>query len=116
MGLIPSGYHQKYYFVYGQCSEIHVTIKEAFVPKLVLFLYDEFTRDYCSLDFSICGNTVTCIKRINHITEFNKKLELNFREVYTEVKNCLLQYLPECTYAPHEKTFESFCEKICGFK
>ena len=113
--LIPSGYHKKYYFVYGQCSEIHVTIKEAPVSKLGIFLYDEFKKEYCSLDFSACGNTVNCIKRINHLTEFNKKFGLNFREIYAEVKDCLLQYLPECTYAPHEKTFKSFCEKICGY-
>lgn len=114
MELIPSGYHKKYYFVYGQCSEIHVTIKEAFVSKLGIFLYDEFKKEYCSLDFSACGNTVTCIKRINHLTESNKKLGLNFREIYAEVKDCLLQYLPERTYAPHEKTFKDFCEKYVG--
>ena len=113
MELIPSGYHKKYYFVYGQCSEIHVTIKEAPVSKLGIFLYDEFKREYCSLDFSAYRNTVICIKRINHISEFNKKFGLNFEEIYSEVKNCLLQYLPECTYAPHENTFKSFCEKIC---
>ena len=114
MELIPSGCHEKYYFVYGQCSEIHVTIKKAPVSNLGIFLYDEFKREYCSLDFSVGGNTVVCIKRINHITEFDKKLGLNFREIYSEVKDCLLSYLPECTYAPHEKTFKSFCEKICG--
>lgn len=114
MELIPSGYHQKYYFVYGQCSEIHVTIKEAPVSTLGIFLYDEFKKEYCSLDFSVYGNIAICIKRINHITECNKKLGLNFREIYAEVKNCLSQYLPECMYASHEKTFKSFCEKICG--
>ena len=111
MELIPNGYHKKYYFVYGQYSEIHVTIKEAPASKLGIFLYDEFKKEYFSLDFSACGNTVICIKRINHITEFIKKFGLNFREIYAEVRNCLLQYLPERTYAPHENTFKSFCEK-----
>lgn len=110
MELIPSGYHKKYYFVYGQCSEIYVTIKEAPMSKLGIFLYDEFKKENCSLDFSACGNTVTCIKRINHITEFTKKFGLNFGEIYSEVKDCLLKYLPECMYVPHEKTFKYFCE------
>ena len=112
MELIPSGYDEKYYFVYGHCSEICVTIKGAFVSKLGIFLYDEFKKEYCSLDFSACGNTVTCIKRINHIAEFTKKFGLNTSETYQELENCLLQYLPECTYAPHKNTFKNYCERF----
>lgn len=111
MELIPSGYHKKYYFIYGKCSEIHVTLKEAFVQNLDIFLYDEFKREYCSLGFSVWGNTVICVKRINHITEFNKKLGLNFREIYSEVKDCLLKYLPECMYVPHEKHLKTSVKK-----
>lgn len=111
MELIPSGSAEKYYFYYGDCSEIHITIKKARISKLYLFLYDEFKKEYCSLDFSANGSTVICSKRINHVSEFSKEFGLNFGEIYSEVKDCLLQYLPECTYAPHEKTFKSFCEK-----
>ena len=38
MELIPSGYDEKHYFVYGQCSEICITIKGAPVSKLGIFL------------------------------------------------------------------------------
>lgn len=112
MELIPSGYDEKHYFVYGQCSEICVTIKGAPVSKLGIFLYDEFKKEYCSLDFSVYRNTVTCIKRINHIAEFTKEFGLNFRETYQEFENCLLQYLPECTYEPHKDTFKEYCERF----
>ena len=112
MELIPSGYDEKHYFVYGQCSEICITIKGAPVSKLGIFLYDEFKKEYCSLDFSAYRNTVTCIKRINHIAEFTKEFGLNFRETYQELENCLLQYLPECDYEPHKDTFKNYCERF----
>ena len=112
MGLIPSGYAEKHYFVYGQCSEICVTIKGAFVSKLGIFLYDEFKKEYCSLDFLASENIVTYIKRINHIAEFTKKFGLNFRETYQELENCLLQYIPECAYEPHKETFKDYCERF----
>ena len=112
MELIPGGYVEKHYFVYGQCSEICITIKGAFVSKLGIFLYDEYKKEYCSLDFSACGNTVTCIKRINHITKFKKEFGLNTSETYQELENCLLQYLPECAYEPYKDTFKSYCERF----
>ena len=112
MELIPSGYDEKHYFVYGQCSEICVTIKGAPVSKLGIFLYDEFKKEYCSLDFSAYKSTVTCIKRINHITESKKEFGLNFRETYQELENCLLQYLPECTYEPFKEAFKGYCERF----
>ena len=110
--LIPSGYDEKHYFVYGQCSEICVTIKGAPVSKLGIFLYDEYKKEYCSLDFSAYRNTVTCIKRINHITEFKKEFGLNTSETYQELENCLLQYIPECTYKPFKETFKKYCERF----
>ena len=112
MKLIPSGYDEKHYFVYGQCSEICVTIKCAPVSELGIFLYDEYKKEYCSLDFFFFFNIVTCIKRINHITEFKKKFGLNLRETYQELENCLLQYIPKCTYAPHKNTFKEYCERF----
>lgn len=112
MELIPSGCHKKYYFVYGQCSEICVTIKSAPVSKLGIFLYDEFKKEYCSLDFFAYRNTITCIKRINHITECTKEFGLNTSETYQELEDCLLQYLPECTYEPYKETFKNYCEKF----
>ena len=112
MELIPGGSDERYYFYYGDISEIHITIKKAPVSKLGIFLYDEFKKEYCSLDFSACGNTVTCIKRINHIAEFTKKFGLNFRETYQELEDCLLQYLPECAYEPYKETFKKYCERF----
>ena len=112
MELMPSGSDERYYFCYGDISEIHITIKKAPVSKLYLFLYDEYKREYCSLDFSAYRNTVTCIKRINHITESKKEFGLDFRETYQELENCLLQYLPECTYEPYKETFKKYCERF----
>ena len=112
MELIPSGYDEKHYFVYGQCSEICITIKGAPVSKLGIFLYDEFKKEYCSLDFSARENIVTCTKRINHIAEFTKNFGRNFSETYQELENCLLQYLPECAYEPYKDTFKNYCERF----
>ena len=114
MELTPSGSAERYYFCYGDCSEIHITIKHARISKLYLFLYDEYKREYCSLEYSAPDycNTVTVIKRINHITKFKKEFGLNFRETYQELEDCLLQYLPECTYEPHKNTFKNYCERF----
>ena len=112
MELIPSGYDKKHYFVYGQYSEICITIKGAPVSKLGIFLYDEYKKEYCSLDFFAYRDTVTCIKRINHITEFKKEFGLNIREIYQELEDCLLQYLPECAYEPYKETFKQYCERF----
>ena len=114
MELIPSGYDEKHYFVYGQCSEICITIKCAPVSKLYMFLYDEYKREYCSLEYSApyyC-NTVTLIKRINHIAESTKEFGRNSRETYQELEDCLLQYLPECAYEPYKDTFKNYCERF----
>lgn len=114
MELIPSGSDERHYFCYGDISEIHITIKKAPVSKLYMFLYDEYKREYCSLEYSApyyC-NTITLIKRVNHIAEFTKKFGLNFRETYQELENCLLQYLPECTYEPYKDTFKKYCERF----
>ena len=113
MELIPSGYDEKRYFVYGQCSEIRVILKGAFVAKLGIYILDEFKKECCSLEFSACRNTVNCIKSINHITEFKKGFSRNFGEIYQELENCLLQYIPEGTYEPYKETFKKYCEKIC---
>lgn len=114
MELIPSGSDEGYYFYYGDCSEIHITIKQARISKLYLFLYDEHKREYCSLEYSAPDycNTITLIKRINHTTEFKKELGINFREIYKEFENCLLQYIPECAYEPFKDTFKKYCERF----
>ena len=52
MELIPSGYDEKHYFVYGQYSEICITIKGAPVSKLGIFLYDEFKKETYSNNLS----------------------------------------------------------------
>ena len=108
MELIPSGYDEKHYFVYGQCSEICVTNKCAPVSKLGIFLYDEFKKEYCSLDFSACGNTVTCIKSINYIIESKKEFGRNLKEVYQEITDCLINYLPDYIL----DNFKQYCEKL----
>ena len=108
MELIPSGYDEKHYFVYGQCSEICVTIKGAPVSKLGIFLYDEFKKEYCSLDFSAYRNTVTCIKSINYIIEFKKEFGRNLKEVYQEITDCLINYLPDYIL----DNFKQYCEKL----
>lgn len=115
MELRPSGSAEKYYFVYGRCSELHFTINKNSTDKfrLCVFLYDEFKREYCSLEFKTAGlNTVKLIKRINHITEYEKEFSRNFRETYKEVKECLLQYLPECIYNPYDDIFKTIVEKF----
>ena len=114
MELIPSGGDERHYFCYGDISEIHITIKKAPVSKLYMFLYDEFKREYCSLEYSAPDtcNYITLIKRINHTTEFTKEFGRNSRETYQELENCLLQYLPECTYEPHKETFKKYCERF----
>ena len=114
MELTPSGSAERYYFCYGDCSEVHITIKHARISKLYLFLYDEYKREYCSLEYSAPDycNTVTLIKRINHTTKFKKEFGLNTSETYQELENCLLQYLPECAYEPYKDTFKSYCERF----
>ena len=112
MELIPSCQAEKHYFVYGQCSEICVTIKCAPASELGIFLYDEYKKEYCSLDFLASENIVTYIKRINHTTKFKKEFGLNIREIYQELENCLLQYIPECAYEPHKDTFKNYCERF----
>ena len=114
MELIPNGSEERYYFYYGDYSEIHITIKKARISKLCMFLYDEYKREYCSLDYiapDFC-NTITLIKRINHITKFKKEFGLNTSETYQELENCLLQYLPECTYEPFKETLKNYCERF----
>ena len=114
MELIPSGSDEGHYFCYGNISEIHITIKKAPVSKLYMFLYDEYKREYCSLEYSAPDycNTIILIKRINHITYFKKEFGINFREIYQEFENCLLQYIPECAYEPHKETFKDYCERF----
>lgn len=112
MELIPSGYDEKYYFVYGDCSEIIITIEWAPVSRLYLFLYDEYKREYCSLEYIASDNFITLIKRINHTTEFKKEFGKNTSETYQELEDCLLQYIPECTYEPHKETFKNYCERF----
>ena len=114
MELIPSGSDERHYFCYGDISEIHITIKKAPVSKLYMFLYDEYKREYCSLEYSAPDtcNYITSIKRINHTTVFTKEFGRNSRETYQELENCLLQYLPECTYEPYKETFKKYCERF----
>ena len=114
MELIPSGSDERHYFCYGNISEIHITIKKAPVSKLYMFLYDEYKREYCSLEYSAQDtcNYSTLIKRINHTTEITKEVGRNSRETYQELENCLLQYIPECTYGPFKETFKKYCESF----
>ena len=114
MELIPSGSAERHYFCYGDISERHITIKKAPVSKLYMFLYDEYKREYCSLEYSAPDycNTITLIKRVNHITEYKKEFGLNTSETYQELENCLLQYIPECAYEPYKETFKKYCERF----
>ena len=112
MELIPSGSDERHYFCYGDCSGIHITIKRAPVSKLSLFLYDEYKREYCSLDYIASDNYITLIKRVNHIMEYKKEFGRNTSETCQELENCLLQYIPECTYEPHKETFKDYCERF----
>ena len=110
MELIPRGVDEKFYFEYGDLSLLCVSILKRIDSRMYVGLYDEYKQEHCEIAFitSSSCNHVTVIKRVEHVTMYKKEIGRNLKEVYQEITDCLINYLPDYIL----DNFKQYCEKL----
>ena len=110
MELIPRGIDEKFYFEYGDLSLLYVGILKRTDSRMYVSLYDEYKQEHCEIAFitSSSCNHVTVIKRVEHVTMYKKEIGRNLKELYQEITDCLINYLPDYIL----DNFKQYCEKL----